>query len=127
MKKLTLLSVALFAVLSTGCTNNEERILVVDDSDAWHTFIEGSDFNADGLEVYLQGNRTKKMERVEFEVENGENLTADQTSVTLKHGDYTLEYPITVKKETTSLVLVIRLLLVTIGPTNLTHLIQAKQ
>ena len=99
MKKLTLLSVALFAVLSTGCTNNEERILVVDDSDAWHTFIEGSDFNADGLEVYLQGNRTKKMERVEFEVENGENLTADQTSVTLKHGDYTFEYPITVKKE----------------------------
>ena len=32
-------------------------------------------------------------------MENGENLTADQTSVTIKYGEYSAEYPITVKKE----------------------------
>ena len=99
MKKLTLLSVALFALLSTGCNQSEEQYLYIDDSDAWHTFIEGQDFNTDGLGVFLRGAKSGKMNRVEFEVENGENLTADQTSVTLKHGDYTFEYPITVKKE----------------------------
>ena len=99
MKKLTLLSVALFALLSTGCNQSEEQYLYIDDSDAWHTFIEGQDFNTDGLGVFLRGAKSGKMNRVEFEVENGENLTTDQTSVTLKHGDYTLEYPITVKKE----------------------------
>ena len=97
MKKLTLLSVALFALLSTGCNQNETYEFVVDDSNAWHTFIESEDFNADGLEAYLKGTKTKKP--VEFEVENGENLSLDQTSVTIKSGDYTYEYPITVKKE----------------------------
>ena len=97
MKKLTLLSVALFALLSTGCNQNETYEFVVDDSNAWHTFIEGENFNTDGLEVYLKGTKTKKP--VEFEVENGENLSLDQTSVTIKSGDYTYEYPITVKKE----------------------------
>ena len=97
MKKITLLSVALFALLSTGCNQNENYEFVVDDSNAWHTFIEGEDFNADGLEAYLKGTKTKKP--VEFEVENGENLSLDQTSVTIKSGDYTYEYPITVKKE----------------------------
>ena len=99
MKKLTLLSVALFTVLSTGCSNNEEQFLYIDDSDAWHTFIEGENFNTDGLEVYLRGAKSGKLKLVEFEVENGENLTADQTSVTIKYGEYTAEYPITVKKE----------------------------
>ncbi|MBR5997182.1 MAG: hypothetical protein IK028_04070, partial [Bacilli bacterium] len=97
MKKLTLLSVALFALLSTGCNQNENYEFVVDDFNAWHTFIEGENFNTDGLEAYLKGTKTKKP--VEFEVENGENLTIDQTSVTIKSGDYTYEYPITVKKE----------------------------
>ena len=97
MKKLTLLSVALFALLLTGCNQNETYEFVVDDSNAWHTFIEGEDFNADGLEAYLKGTKTKKP--VEFEVENGENLSLDQTSVTIKSGNYTYEYPITVKKE----------------------------
>ena len=99
MKKLTLLSVALFALLSTGCNQSEEQYLYIDDSDAWHTFIEGQDFNTDGLGVFLRGAKSGKMNRVEFEVENGENLTADQTSVTIKYGEYTAEYPITVKKE----------------------------
>ena len=99
MKKLTLLSVALFALLSTGCNQSEEQYLFIDDSDAWHTFIEGQDFNTDGLGVFLRGAKSGKMNRVEFEVENGEGLTADQTTVTIKHGEYTAEYPIVVKKE----------------------------
>lgn len=99
MKKLTLLSVALFAVLSTGCNQNEEYDFYIDDSDAWHTFIEGENFNSDGLGAYLKGAKSGKLKPVEFEVENGENLTADQTSVTIKYGEYSAEYPITVKKE----------------------------
>ncbi len=99
MKKLTLLSVALFAVLSTGCNQAEEYDFYIDDSDAWHTFIEGENFNSDGLGVYLRGAKTGKLKPVEFEVENGENLAADQTSVTIKYGEYSAEYPITVKKE----------------------------
>ena len=99
MKKLTLLSVALFARLSTGCNQSEEQYLYIDDSDAWHTFIEGQDFNSDGLGVFLRGAKSGKMNRVEFEVENGEGLAADQTSVTIKYGEYTAEYPIVVKKE----------------------------
>ena len=99
MKKLTLLSVALFALLSTGCNQSEEQVLYIDDSDAWHTFIEGQNFNTDGLGVFLKGAKSGKLNRVEFEVENGEGLTADQTSVTIKYGEYTAEYPIVVKKE----------------------------
>ena len=99
MKKLTLLSVTLFALLSTGCNQSEEQVLYIDDSDAWHTFIEGQNFNTDGLGVFLRGAKSGKLNRVDFEVENGEGLTADQTSVTIKHGEYTAEYPIVVKKE----------------------------
>ena len=99
MKKLTLLSVALFAVLSTGCNQSEEQYLYINDSDAWHTFIEGENFNTDGLQAYLRSAKSGKLKPVEFEVVNGESLTADQTSVTIKHGEYTAEYPITVKKE----------------------------
>ena len=99
MNKLTLLSVALFALLSTGCNQSEEQVLYIDDSDAWHTFIEGQNFNTDGLGVFLKGAKSGKLNRVEFEVENGEGLTADQTSVTIKYGEYTAEYPIVVKKE----------------------------
>ena len=99
MKKLTLLSVALFTLLSTGCNQSEEHYLYIDDSDAWHTFIEGQDFNSDGLGVFLRGAKSGKMNRVEFEVENGEGLATDQTSVTIKYGEYTAEYPIVVKKE----------------------------
>lgn len=99
MKKLTLLSVALFALLSTGCNQSEEQVLYIDDSDAWHTFIEGQNFNTDGLGVFLKGAKSGKLNRVEFEVENGEGLTADKTSVTIKYGEYTAEYPIVVKKE----------------------------
>ena len=99
MKKLTLLSVALFAVLSTGCNQSEEQYLYINDSDAWHTFIEGENFNTDGLQAYLRSAKSGKLKPVEFEVVNGESLTADQTSVTIKHGEYTAEYPIVVKKE----------------------------
>ncbi len=99
MKKLTLLSVALFAVLSTGCNQAEEYDFYIDDSDAWRTFIEGDNFNSDGLGAYLRGTKSGKLKPVEFEVENGESLTADQTSVTIKYGEYSAEYPITVKKE----------------------------
>ena len=99
MKKLTLLSVALFALLSTGCNQSEEYDFYIDDSDAWHTFIEGENFNSDGLRTFLRGTKSGKLKPVEFEVENGENLTADQTSVTIKYGEYSAEYPITVKKE----------------------------
>lgn len=99
MKKLTLLSVALFAILATGCNRSEEYDFYIDDSDAWHTFIEGENFNSDGLGAYLRGAKSGKLKPIEFEVENGENLTADQTSVTIKYGEYSAEYPITVKKE----------------------------
>ena len=100
MKKLTLLSVTLFAVFSTGCNVHQHTYeLIVDDSDAWHTFIEGSDFNTDGLKAYLKCSGCAKAEEVDFELENNENLVIDQTTVTLRHGNYSLEYPITVKKE----------------------------
>ena len=100
MKKISLLSVTLFAVLSTGCNSHQHAYeLVADGSDAWHTFIAGENFNADGLKVYLKCKDCDKKQEVEFELENNENLALDQTSVTIKHGDYTLEYPIAVKNE----------------------------
>ena len=53
MKKITLLSVSILALLSTGCNAHKHTYeLVV--TDGWHTCIEGEDFDTTGLKVYLK-------------------------------------------------------------------------
>ena len=100
MKRLTLLSVALFAIVSTGCSNHEHTYeLVVHEKDTWHTFLEGEDFKTDGIEVCLKCKHCDKEKEVEYTLENNENLTIGQKSVTFKYEDYTYEYPIQVKNK----------------------------
>ena len=100
MKKLTLLSVSILALLSTGCNKHQHTYELVA-YDGWHTCIEGQDFDTTGLKVVLkctdEGCADEK--EVEYELENNTALQADQTSIKIKYQDYEIDYPITVKKK----------------------------
>ena len=98
MKKLTLLSISVLALLSTGCNGHKHTYELVA-SDGWHTCIEGQDFDTTGLKVTLKCTDCDEEKEVEYELENNTNLQADQTSIRIKYQDYTIDYPITVKKK----------------------------
>ena len=100
MKKLTLLSVSVLALLATGCNNHKHTYELVA-TDGWHTCIEGQDFDTTGLKVVLKctDENCAEEKEVEYELENNTALTADQTSIKIKYQDYEIDYPITVKKK----------------------------
>ena len=98
MKKLTLLTVSILALLSTGCNGHKHTYELVA-TDGWHTCIEGQDFDTTGLKVVLKCSDCEEEQEVEYELENNTNLQADQTSIKIKYQDYTIDYPITVKKK----------------------------
>ena len=98
MKKLTLLSVSILALLSTGCNRHQHTYELVA-YDGCHTFIEGQDFDTTGLKVVLKCSDCEIEQEVEYELEDNTNLQADQTSIKIKYQDYTIDYPITVKKK----------------------------
>ena len=98
MKKLTLLTVSILALLSTGCNGHKHTYELVA-TDGWHTCIEGQDFDTTGLKVVLKCSDCEEEQEVEYELENNTNLQADQTSIRIKYQEYTIDYPITVKKK----------------------------
>ena len=98
-KKLVLL-LPLLLVSLTSCKSHEhDNELVVTNDSEWHTFIKGQDFKNDGLQVGLKCKTCGQIQNVDYEVVNGSNLAIDQTSVTIKSGDYILEYGVKVKEE----------------------------
>jgi len=100
MKKLVLLSITALSLLATSCNQHKHTYELVA-MDGWHTCIEGQDFDTTGLKVVLKCTdpNCEDEKEVEYELENNQALTADQTSIKIKYQDYTIDYPITVKKK----------------------------
>ena len=100
-KFLFILTISLLSACLSGCDSckHEYDELVVSKDSCWQTFITGSDFNDDGLEVSLKCSLCNKKKKVKYTLENNTSLTKDQKSVTIKYQEYSLEYPIVVKDE----------------------------
>lgn len=94
--------ITLLTTSLAGCNSehvhNFEGIEITQDAD-WQTYVVGSDFNPSGLKVSTICKDCGAFSEVEFEILDGENLSLDQESVTIKAGDYQLEYPIRVKQK----------------------------
>lgn len=100
MKQKYILLLPLLLATLTGCqSHNHDNELIVVQASEWQTFIAGKDFDNTGLEVGLRCRSCGEIQKVEYEIVNGTNLKLDQTSVTLKSGDYSLEYGINVKEK----------------------------
>ena len=100
IKKFFLLFPLLVLTLS-GCAGHKHtyyRLVVLDDA-SWRTYLAGSDFNSDGLRVAAICNSCKSVDIVDYSLENDTDLQLDQTSVTIKYGDLSLDYPIKVKEK----------------------------
>ena len=100
MKKLLLLLPLTLCVL-TGCNNNcnhDFTYFVSHDSD-WYTYIAGSDFDDTGLEVSKKCTKCNHKEVVLYELSDNENLSLDQTHVTITVEGKTIDYEIKVKEE----------------------------
>ncbi len=99
MKKLILLSISALAILATGCEGSHKHNFELVADGGWHTCIEGQDFDTSGLKVTLRCTDCGEEKEVEYELENNQVLTSEQTSIRIKYQDYTIDYPITVKKK----------------------------
>ena len=73
--------------------------LVVTKEAKWHTFVAGKDFDDTGLEVALKCRTCGEKTVVEYTLEDNENLTLDQESVTINYQNYSLAYEIKVKEK----------------------------
>ena len=60
------------------------------------TYLVGEDFDDEGLFVRAICDSCKSVDLVQYSLENDTNLQLDQTSVTIKYNDLSLEYPIKV-------------------------------
>ena len=63
-------------------------------------YIEGQNFERDGMEVTAYFNNDTSRVITEYEVLNGTNLKLNQTSVIIKYEDQEVEQPITVERNT---------------------------
>lgn len=101
-KKFVFLGVLLLSI--TACNNQPEEEKHVHDyevivQEGWKTCIAGKDFNSDGLNVYKKCKTCGDTQDVSYTLENNEQLELDQTSITIKVGEQTIDYPITVKEK----------------------------
>ena len=102
-KLVFLFSVTLSVLALSGCNNefkcnHDFDLHVMRDSD-WHTFIAGQDFNPKGLKVQLGCKICHQYYDATYTLENDKDLQLDQTSVTIKWGNLTIDYPIVVKEK----------------------------
>lgn len=65
----------------------------------WRTYIAGSDFDDDGLEVAKRCKKCGETEVVDYELENDKNLKLNQNSVSIKGDGFTYNYEIQVKEK----------------------------
>lgn len=63
------------------------------------SYIVGQDFDSRGMKVEGKYEDNSQVEILDYTIENGTNLTLDQTSVTVKYGGKTAEQPITVEEK----------------------------
>lgn len=100
MKELKILGLLALMCLSTGCAPEQHNyeLVVVNDADK-QTYIAGDNFDTTGLKVALKCTDCDKEVVVDFSIENNENLTLEQESITITYQDYTIEYPIFVKEK----------------------------
>ena len=101
MKKVLLIGVLL---LTLGACSSKEELKHVHDyeivvKDGWKTCIAGKDFNSAGLKVYKKCKTCGDVEDVDYTLENATYLEMGQTSITIKCGDASINYPITVKEK----------------------------
>ena len=102
MKKLAVFALTALACISlTACDDdkNHDYDLVVTHDSEWRTFVAGDDFDPTGLVVTAKCKDCEKEKVVKYKLENYQNLTTDQTSVKIKYKQYSIDYPITVKKK----------------------------
>ena len=116
MKKLIPLLLSFLALTITGCNNSTSinnnngsnqsnsfsghthtyiRLMVAEDA-LKRTYLVGEDFDDEGLFVRAICDSCKSVDLVQYSLENDTNLQLDQTSVTIKYNDLSLEYPIKV-------------------------------
>ena len=97
-KRIIALFVSMLVLTATGCNNHKHSFsnLVVRSNAEQRTYLVGSDFNPNGLVVYASCNSCKSMVQVNYSLENDTNLQLDQTSVTIRYKDLSLNYKIKV-------------------------------
>ena len=109
-KSLCLLAISLLLVACNNANNvskesKEEKhehtfgdIYVIEEAD-WKTFIKGKDFDPTGLKVAHKCSTCNAVEEVDYSLDNDTELELEQTSVTIKYGDKSIDYPIIVKEK----------------------------
>ena len=100
--RLILLFPLIFSALAgcqqQGCKHQFEDCYVSQEAD-WFTYTAGSNFNPAGLKVSKKCAKCGHVEDVEYELEDNENLTLDQESISIiAEGKY-IEYQIKVKEK----------------------------
>ena len=100
MKKIIPLLLSIFALAITGCSNvnnsrNYGSLSITGDANK-RVYLVGEDFDPTGLEVYGLRKDCKCANPVNYSLENDQDLQLDQTSVTIKFGNLTLNYGIKV-------------------------------
>ena len=100
MKKLTLLSVVLLSLLSTGCQKHQHTYEISISKNAnWRTYIAGDNFDATGLEIVGKCSSCGREDVLEYSLENSESLTLEQTSVKIVCEGQEIEYGIAVREK----------------------------
>ena len=115
MKKLIPLLLSFLALTITGCNNSPSNNnvsnqtsdshdshshtysqLVVSKDASKRTYLVGEDFDDLNLSISAICDSCKSTDIVQYSLENNTNLKLDQTSVTIKYNNLSLEYPIKV-------------------------------
>ena len=108
MKKIIPLLLSIFALSISGCnapkessvpsSKHEHEITSISVfRDAYkRTYLNGSGFNDEGLIVRGTCSSCNEIINVDFSLENDTSLSLEQTSVTIKYGELTIDYPIKV-------------------------------
>ena len=101
MKKVLLVLPLIVRAIS-GCSpkhvHSFDKLEITRDAD-WRTYIVGNDFNTSGLEVSAVCKECHQKQVVEYSLENNTELELDQTSVTIKYDNLSIDYEIIVKEE----------------------------
>ena len=106
MKRIHLLCLTSFALLSCASSQSSqieshshefEKLVILQEANR-HTYLEGSSFDPEGLEVGARCKGCKEVIKTDFRIKDGELLPLEQESVTIEAKGLTLDYPIKVKE-----------------------------
>ena len=100
MKKVSFLLIPLILMVCVGCNGKHEHSfgdLFVSKDECWHTYVEGSDFDPDGLEISMKCKDCGEVKKVSYSLENDTSLSLEQTSVKATYKGKSLDIEIKVK------------------------------